>query len=218
VLWAAEDEDGRVWFYRELYQTQVGETDQARMILAAEAEDEHVAVRYADDAMWATRGEQKPISDIYAENGVPLTEAGKGGRVAGWQRLRTFLKEAPACGHHRALGWETCPMVHIFSTCPEFFRTLSDLPHAARGDPEDAETSGEDHLPDAARYLLINIGGGPQFPVFEDTTLALLEANGIEVLEPVGAFGRRPSEVDDLFRTEEREIEGGRATQRSPFA
>jgi len=106
---------------------------------------EHVAVRYADDAMWATRGEQKPIADIYAENGVPLTEAGKGGRVPGWGRLRSYVKDGPACPHHRAppFGWQTCPMMHIFSTCPEFYRTLSDLPHATTGNPEDAATDGE---------------------------------------------------------------------------
>jgi hypothetical protein len=102
--------------------------------------------------MWATRGEQKPIADIYSENGVPLTEAGKGGRVPGWERLRSYVKDGPACPHHRALGWDLCPMMHIFSTCPELYRTLSDLPHATTGNPEDAATDGEDHLPDAARY------------------------------------------------------------------
>src|SRR5215813_14693060 len=40
--------------YRELYETQVGEADQAKRILAAEAGGEHVSVRWADDAMWAT--------------------------------------------------------------------------------------------------------------------------------------------------------------------
>src|SRR5215813_12832736 len=38
--------------YRELYETQVDEADQAKRILAAEAEGEHVSVRWADDAMW----------------------------------------------------------------------------------------------------------------------------------------------------------------------
>jgi hypothetical protein len=37
VLWDAVDEDGRVYIYREIYKTQVGETDQAKQILAAEA-------------------------------------------------------------------------------------------------------------------------------------------------------------------------------------
>jgi phage terminase large subunit len=78
VLWAAVDEDGRAWVYREIYEVQVGESDQATKILAADDEDEHVAVRWADDAMWATRGDAKPIAQVYAENGVSLTQAGKG--------------------------------------------------------------------------------------------------------------------------------------------
>ncbi|GAA3032265.1 hypothetical protein GCM10020000_06550 [Streptomyces olivoverticillatus] len=133
VLWAAVDEDGRVWIYRELYQRHVGEAEQARRVLAAEAEGESVAARYADDAMWATRGDAKPIATVYAENGVALTEAGKGGRVAGWQRVRSYLAEAPACPHHRAQGWDTCPRLHIFSTCTDLYRELSDLPHATKG-------------------------------------------------------------------------------------
>lgn len=163
VLWAALDEDGRVWVYREIYKTQVGESEQARQILAAEAIGESVAGRYADDAMWATRGEAKPIADVYADNGVYLDPAGKGGRVSGWQRVHTFLAEAPACAHHRALGWVTCPKMHVFSGCTQLIRTLPALPHAQTGDPEDADTKAEDHAPDALRYLLLNIGGGAKF-------------------------------------------------------
>lgn len=163
VLWGAVDEDRRVWVYREIYKTQVGESEQARQVLAAEVGGEHVAARYADDAMWATRGEAKPVAAVYAENGVPLEAAGKGGRVNGWQRVHSFLAEAPACAHHRALGWETCPLLHVFSTCAELIRTLPALPHAATGDPEDADTKAEDHAPDALRYLLLNIGNAPRF-------------------------------------------------------
>jgi len=162
VLWAAVDEDQRVWFYREAYAAGVGEAEQARRILAAEAEDEKISARYADDAMWATRGDAKAISDVYSENGVHLTRAAKGSRVVGWQRVRSYLAEKPACPHHRAMGWETCPGLHMFSTLGNFYRSLADLPHAESGDPEDADTHGDDHLPDAARYLLINLGGGAQ--------------------------------------------------------
>ena len=210
VLWAAVDEDGRVWFYREIHKAGVGESDQAKMILAAEADDEHVAVRYADDAMWATRGEQKPISDIYAENGVYLTEAGKGGRVPGWQRVRSYIKDGPACPHHRALGWASCPMMHIFSTCPEFYRTLSDLPHATTGNPEDAATDGEDHLPDAGRYLLINLGGGPSWPDVEPPKESPFD--GVELMEARGPFAYRTDED-----APERDPRQG-ATQRPPWA
>lgn len=159
VLWAAVDEDGRVWIYREIYERKVGETDQALKILAAEVDGERVSVRFADDAMWATRGDAKPIADVYADNGVHLTKAGKGAgsRVHGWQRWHTYLGEAPACPHHRALGWDTCPKLHMFSTCVELFKEMRDLPHAIIGDPEDADSRAPDHAADAGRYLLMNL-------------------------------------------------------------
>jgi hypothetical protein len=68
VLWGAVDPDGRLWIYRELYDTQVGEKEQAQRVLAAEAEGEHVAGRrFADDSMWAVLGDAKPIAEVYAE-------------------------------------------------------------------------------------------------------------------------------------------------------
>lgn len=193
VLWAAVDEDGRVWVYREIYRTQVGESAQAQQILAAQQPGESVAVRYGDDAMWATRGEAKAVATVYADNGVHLTPAGKGGRVTGWQRVHSYLGEAPACAHHRALGWDTCPMLHVFSTCAELIRTLPALPHAQTGDPEDADTKAEDHAPDALRYALINIGGGAQFPILDDPP----PGHGVPLLEQVGRYAQRPAHDPD---------------------
>lgn len=164
VLWGAVDPDGRMWAYREIYETQVGEAEQARKILAAEAGGEHIAMRYADDAMFAARGDAKAISQVYADNGVHLTAAGKGpgSRVSGWQRIHTYLSDGPACLMHREMGWETCPMIHFFRTLEKTWWELSNLPHARRGDPEDADSSAPDHLMDALRYWLLNVGGGAE--------------------------------------------------------
>ena len=170
VVWAAIDEDDRTWIYRELYATQVGEAEQARQILAAEA-GEDVVTRFADDAMWATRGDAKPISDVYADNGVFLTQAGKGprSRITGWQRIHSLAADGPACNHHRAQGWESCPKLHIFSTCGALWRELTTLPHATKGDPEDADTNASDHASDALRYLCVNVGSEASF-VFPKST------------------------------------------------
>jgi hypothetical protein len=159
VLHAALDEDGRVWFYREHYAAGVGEADQARRILASEAEGERISARYADDAMWASRGDARSVADVYSQNGCHLTRAAKGSRVIGWQRVRSYLAEAPACPHHRAMGWETCPKLHMFSTLRNFYRGMTDLPHAESGDPEDADTHGDDHLCLAAGTLVATARG-----------------------------------------------------------
>jgi hypothetical protein len=153
-----------VWIYRQLYKRQVGEAEQAAQILGSEMPNEGVLARYADDAMWAVRGEAKPIASIYAENGVYLTPAGKGSRVTGWQRVRSYLELAPACAHHRAQGWDRCPKLHVFTSVKDLIRTLPALPSATKGDPEDIDTNAEDHMADALRYLLINLGTGPAFP------------------------------------------------------
>lgn len=220
VAWFALDEDGRVWVYRELKEAGVGEADQALRILAAEGAGEHVSVRYADDAMWATRGDAKPISSIYAENGCVLTPAGKGpgSRIAGWQRIHTYLKDGPACPHHRALGWDTCPMLHAFTTCPRWFEDLSNLPHDAHGaNPEDADTDADDHLPDVTRYVLVNLGGGPDFPILGE--IPSDDLAGIEVLQPMGTFAIRPDPDAAPWSAGEWDDDEApsRAVQKSPF-
>jgi hypothetical protein len=206
VVWAAADEDGRVWVYREAYEQLVGEADQAKRILEAEAPGERIAVRYGDDAMFATRGEAKPISEVYAENGVALTTANKGSRVIGWQRVGSYLAEMPACPHHRALGWQTCPRLHIFAGCENLFKHLGDLSHAVKGDPEDAGPNRHDHLPDALRYLLVNLGGGPSWPDVDPPG----EDPSAEVLEQRGPFAwHRDDDEPDPRRG---------AVQRAPWA
>ena len=214
VLWGAVDEDGRLWIYREIYKTQVGEAEQAQQILAAERETEHVAVRYADDAMWATRGDAKPIAEVYAEHGVHLTPAGKGGRVPGWQRVHSLLTEAPACPHHRAQGWETCPRMHVFRTCRNLLRELPALPHATTGNPEDADTTASDHAVDALRYLAINLGSGPQFPIFEEEKPDPATATTLDGAVPAVAFRTDPT--DALMWGDEDQPQRG-TTARSPY-
>jgi hypothetical protein len=192
TLWLAVDEDGRAWVYRELYGTQVGESEQATRILAAEDGEEHVAVRYADDAMWAGRGEEKSIADVYADNGVHLTRAGKGpgSRIARVQRLHSYLGEAPACPGHRAQGWKTCPKLHVSPGCVNLIRTLPTLPHAKHGNPEDVDTDTEDHAYDGLTYILINLGAGPSWPDVKPPD----ESPDLQALEPRGPFAYRPGD------------------------
>lgn len=212
ALWLAEDEDGRVWVYRELYATRVGEQQQAERILAAEA-GETVGPRWADDAMWATRGDAQPIAAVYARHGVHLTEAGKGGRVAGWQRLRSYLADGPACPHHRAQGLDVCPKLHVFRTCENLIREIPALPFATSGDPEDVDSTASDHAADALRYALINLGGGPRFPDVGGAPETEVEQ---ELKQPfAGRYAVAPS-PDDPDLNDEAPERG--AVRRSPWA
>jgi hypothetical protein len=193
VVWAAVDNDGRLWFYRDLSRTQVIDENQAKMITAAEA-GEHITWTPADPSMWAKKGENaKSPADVYAENGVHITPA-HNDRIIGWRRIHSYLANGPACEIHRAEGLTECPMVHVFTTCAEIIKTLPALPHATKGNPEDADTASDDHIPDAFRYLVMDIGGGPQFVPLDD-----IPEKPSEDLPAMQAFGQFaiPAAVDD---------------------
>lgn len=49
-------------------------------------------------------------------------------------------------------GEDGRPMLYIFSTCKNTLRTLPILQYSAR-DPEDLDTTEEDHIADALRYF-----------------------------------------------------------------
>ena len=166
VLWAARDNDGRLWMYRELTMRKTPERDQARAILDAEA-GEQVVTRAADPSMWGRAGSALPPASQYAVEGCHLIKADND-RLSGKLRVHTYLSDAPACAHHRVMGLSMCPMLHILEgTCPELVRTLPALPYDPRR-IEDVDTHAEDHHYDAIRYLLLSIGVGAQFMVPDD--------------------------------------------------
>jgi hypothetical protein len=130
--------------------------------------------------------------------------------------MHTYLAEGPACAYHRELGWDLCPMLHILDgACPELARTMPGLvrdPHR----PEDVDTDGPDHWYDAARYLELSIGGGPQFLTLPDAP----DTGGqIQPLKPLGKFARKLSDVEQQAEWAEDDDGPARgATQLSPFA
>lgn len=159
-LAAAKDGDGRVWFYRELTMVQTPEREQARKILKAN-KGLNVASVAADPAMWGKVGSALPPADQMATEGLTLTKADND-RLGGKSRMHTYLAEGPACAHHRELGWATCPMLHVLDgTCPQFAKTMASLPRDPHR-PEDVDTDAPDHWYDAARYLLMSIGGSAE--------------------------------------------------------
>lgn len=158
VVWGAVDNDGRAWIYRERYEAEVTEEEQARRILADEAVDigSPVSLRAADPSMWGKHGAAQPPAIVYMTNGVALKPA-TNDRIPGWHRIHSYLADAPACAHHRAVGWKTCPMIHVFESCPNLIATLPALVYRTKGDVEDAQKSTTDHLPDALRYLVMEL-------------------------------------------------------------
>lgn len=145
ALWGAKDIDtGRVYVYRELYQSGLNDRQQARAI-KAHSEGESVRVRYADPSMWTARTQEQiaiSTADIYADEGVPLTRA-VNNRLQGKRAVERVLGMLP----------DGKPGLQVFSTCTHLIETLPALPHD-KTNVEDVDTHAEDHAYDALRYLL----------------------------------------------------------------
>lgn len=84
------------------------------------------------------------IVEDYEAKGLPM-EPADNARVTGWSQIRK-----------RANNEKEEPGIYFFSTCPHLIRSLSTLQHDDRN-PEDCDSSGDDHLPDALRYLAMEV-------------------------------------------------------------
>lgn len=98
-----------------------------------------------DPAAWAEDGGPS-IAERVAKGGKLVLRRADNARVSqrgamgGWDQVRSRLQ-----------GEEGRPMVYIFNTCTHLIRTLPALQHDTDR-PEDVDTEGEDHAPDAFRY------------------------------------------------------------------
>jgi hypothetical protein len=79
------------------------------------------------------------IAEEFEQYGVllQLGDVKPGSRIQGWQQLRS-----------RLIGHDGVPAIYFFENCRETWRTLTQL-QTDQHDPEDADTDGEDHAPDA---------------------------------------------------------------------
>lgn len=89
------------------------------------------------------------IRDGSTMSGVTFSHSDKrpGSRKMSFQRVREYLKAS-------AMPWpREKPGLFFFDTCKECIRTLPTLPRDKR-DPDDVDSSSEDHLYDAIRYSI----------------------------------------------------------------
>lgn len=87
-------------------------------------------------------------------------------RIGGWDMVRERLcgiddrlgigaNGEPPLDDLDDLGYVGTPMWYVFATCVHLIRTLPALQHDLNN-PEDCDTTGEDHAPDALRYGLMS--------------------------------------------------------------
>lgn len=150
VLWMAEDMEGKVYVYRELYVTNKTYAQLATMIKAMTPADERIDGYYGDPAFVQKRNEGTGTTAYqeFRAKGIVLRGA-VNDRLAGWTLIRECLQPYRDMQTGRI---ETT--VKITRNCSNLIRTLPDMIHDSVK-VEDMDTSGEDHAPDTFRYGLM---------------------------------------------------------------
>lgn len=168
--WWAMDYDGTAYRILELYgctQTPnegVKWTPDRQFAKIREIEETHPWLRgrnirgVADPAIWdASRGES--IYETAAKHRVYF-DKGDNRRFAGWMQM-----------HYRLQFDENgFPMMYIFRNCEGFIRTIPLLMYDEH-QPEDLDTSMEDHIADETRYFCMMRPISPKRPVEQRTLL-----------------------------------------------
>lgn len=160
VLWCAVSDGelteiprGAIVVYREWYgstgEPNVGlKMDAARVaqgVAARTPAEETITYSVMDPACFKFDG-GPTIAETFALNGVTCRPADNAriaqrGAIGGWDQVRARL-----VGDNDGRA-----MLLIFNTCTHLIRTLPALQHD-QNKPEDVDTDGEDHAPDALRY------------------------------------------------------------------
>lgn len=97
----------------------------------------------ADPAIWSQDGGEPIIAS--ADRHQVFFQKADNSRIPGWMQV-----------HYRlAFGTDGKPMVYFFNTCKHAIRTLPLLQYS-KIDPEDLDTSQEDHFADSFRYFCMS--------------------------------------------------------------
>jgi hypothetical protein len=186
VGWYAVDYDGRMYKYRELYgyggRDDVGSkedpADVAKKIIEMETKPdgtkEYIRYAVADDAIFGGRQDNSPsvaeqFNTAFGSNAVHWQPVGKGPRSRIYGKVEV---------HHR-LKWEKDadgnwtgepPMLVFFNTCRHTIRTLPNMV-LDDNNPEDVDTTLEDHAYDETRYACQSYPITPRKPKEEETRI-----------------------------------------------
>lgn len=143
-LWVTKDPDtGRQYVYREMYEKELTDRQQAKRILEWTAPGEAVQATFADPSMWSRKNVEDRVTstaDEYRAEGVNLM-AGDNDRLSGKRKVDRLLANLP----------DGLPGLQIFENCVNLIRTLPALPYS-KVQVEDVDTNAEDHAYDALRY------------------------------------------------------------------
>jgi len=144
VLWFAIAPDEQLIVYRELYTSKVTAVDLADMINDIERNE---TMRYGvlDSSLWHKRGDTGPsLAEQMIMKGCRWrpSDRSKGSRVAGKNEIHRRLQPN---------NFTNEPQLVFFNICVNMIAELPALP-LSRNNPEDVDTTSNDHGYDALRY------------------------------------------------------------------
>ena len=180
-LWYCFTDDGRIIFYQEYYgaklnsnNTYIGLRMDTNLIAESIKRMDWPKIDYtmnvADTRIFAKNGNGNSTAEILQNEGLYYVGANKE-RIQGWRRVSQYLtpvkhymlsesdkdmKAPPGStilnGKKMGKYGSICrPKMYILDTCKHLIRCLAKLPPDPK-DPDDVDTTSEDHICDAARY------------------------------------------------------------------
>lgn len=150
--WLTIDEQGKVYVYKELYQSNLIISDAAKRILEVNNGDK-IKCFYAPPDLWNRRQDTgKSAREIFYNNGVPLTKSNND-RINGWYAVKEWLKPYESLDEQTGGNIKTSDL-KIFKNCTNLIRTLPQL-QCDDKDPNDTSNEPHEltHAPDALRYF-----------------------------------------------------------------
>jgi len=187
--WVACFPNGRLYVFAEWVFNGEGRTlhvasDVAKRINRMTVEEVKPAIQgtlrrsIGDPSMWAKDGHSgEAYEETFRRNGVAM-QRGDNDRFLGWGRMRHWLRPHPESGR-----W-----LMFHPDCRYAIRTLPTLVHD-KNNPDDCDTSGEDHGADAIRYGLM---ARPTPTVFGRSVTPLLPESVREMLNSLLRTQNRP--------------------------
>ena len=156
--WYAVDRDRRLYRIREYYGAATGPggeavpntgvrlspAEAAAEVRRIESEDPNLRgrriLRVGDPAIWGSQTGQS-VGAVMEQAGLYF-EKGEHNRMDGKMQVHGRLR----------FDENGVPMLYVFRTCRNFIRTFPSLVYSSRN-PEDVDTTGEDHAYDELRYI-----------------------------------------------------------------
>lgn len=160
TLWAARSPMGRIYVYRERYETD-RTVEQQALKINLWSTGERFRNRVLDPSCWSRESNGRTIADQFAVHGLPLAKA-TNARHAGWAKLRQLLAWTPAHSEEDVASGLMLPVpfqaptLQVFSTCQNLIRILPNMIHD-KTDVEDMykmHGPNGDHAVDTLRYLV----------------------------------------------------------------